>query len=291
MPRSSDTVRARPVKPGEGAAQDSARAGLRERPRSPRRDAPAGSGGGSWGSRSQRVTLWAAILCCIPLSARTFAYNRAWTSELNLWSAAVATDPTSASNLAEYGRVLIGAGRGQEARAALDRALSIYPIVIGYLQRADLAVAEKRYADAEADLKLVLDSYPDNSAAYERLAICYQAQGRLADAEALLRTARTHVPHRRCTFTDSLAVVLYLEGRKADALAELESVRADAPGELGASAETVLFHLGSLYAEMGRTADARAALEEYLRLSAKATDRTSIQSRTEARKTLGKLNG
>jgi tetratricopeptide (TPR) repeat protein len=242
-------------------------------------------------SRAQKATVYAAVLCCVPLSLKTLSYNRAWTSEMNLWSAAISSDPTSATNYAEYGRVLLTAGRTAEAKAALDRAVSIFPVTTAYLQRADLAVTERRFADAESDLKLVLASYPDNNAAYERLAIVYQQQGRLPEAEALLRTAREKIPHRRCSFTDSLAVVLYLEGRKSDALQELESVRADAPRELGSSAQSVLFHLGSLYSELGRTSDARSALEEYLRLSAGLTDKQSIEYRNQARTNLSRLPG
>ena len=159
----------------------------------------------------------------------------------------------------------------------------------GYLQRADLAMAEKRYADAETDLEAVLAEQPANTAAYERLAVCYQQQGRLRDAESLLRTARVKAPHMKCAFTDSLAVVLYMEDRKAEALSELESVRGLAPREYGSSGRHALFHLGSLYAEMGRRGDARAALEEFLALTATDTEPLTRDLRVQAQAALSKL--
>src|SRR6185295_20137064 len=106
--------------------------------------------------RAARATLWAAAACCLPLALVTLWYNTAWTSELALWGWAVKSDPTSATNLSEYGGALVAQGRTQEARAAFDSALTIFPLTSAYLMRADLAIGEKRYADAVSDLQLVL---------------------------------------------------------------------------------------------------------------------------------------
>jgi tetratricopeptide (TPR) repeat protein len=241
--------------------------------------------------RAAQATVWAAALCALPLSFKTVQYNRVWMNEVDLWAAAVKTDPGSASNLTEYARLMIQAGRLTEAKPYLDRALSIQPVMTGYLQRADLAMAEKRYADAEADLKLVLADQPANTAAYERLTVCYQEEGRLQAAEELLKTARVKAPHMKVAFTDSLAIVLYLQNRKAEALSELESVRSLAPREYGSNGRNAVFHLGSLYAEMGRQGEARAALEEFLALTIDDTDPPTQGLRAQARAVLAKLGG
>ncbi len=259
-----------------------------------------GSGAGAASAAAARFTLALAAACCVPLGIRTVAYNRAWMSERALWESAVQSDPGSASNLTEYARMLVLEKNYAGAKQALDRALTIYPLMLAYLQRAEIAMKEaglapdpaargRLLAAAEADLRLVLSDQPDNRLAYERLAVVYQEQGRLDAAGELLRTAREKIPHMKAAFTDSLAVVLYQQGRKAEALAELEGARALAAREYGTGASSLLFHLGTLYAELGRGADARAALEEFLALSARDTGRETAAQRAQAQATLAKL--
>lgn len=238
-----------------------------------------------------RVLVGGAAACCVPLTLATVSYNRAWTSELSLWTRAVESDPTSASNLSEYGRLMFHQGSLAEAKAATDRALAIHPVTTGYLIRADIAVAEKRFAEAESDLERVLENQPDNAGAYERLAVCYERQGRLTDAERVLRRAREKVPHRLCALTDNLAIVLYLQNRKDEALAEMESVRSQIPREYGSTGRNVLFHLGTLYAERNRVPEARSALSEYLRATAGAVDADTLRMRAESTTMLVRLKG
>lgn len=241
------------------------------------------------GTVSEQWTLGAVVLLSIPLSIATIRYNPVWGSERALWTAALAADPGSATNLSEYGRILFEANKLKEARAALDRALTIQPITTAYLLRGEIATRERRFADAEADLKLVLGSLSDNMLAYERLAVVYQDWGRLADAEALLRTARERVPHARGAFTDSLSITLYLQGKKDEALRELEAARPLARTEFGTSATWVLFHLGSLYAEAGRKDEARKALTEFLEVSRNDRSPATQNQRTQAQTLLSTL--
>lgn len=237
----------------------------------------------------RRLLVGGAAAVSIPLGIATLAYNPAWSTELRLWTRGIESDPGSASNLTEYARLMYENKRYPEARSAVDKALSIQPVMLGYLIRSDIAVAERRYADAEADLTQVLTGQPDNSGAYERLAVCYERQGRLAEAERVLRGARDKVPHKRCQFTDALAIVLYLQNKKDDALAEMESVRSQVPLEYGSAGRNLLFHLGSLYAERGRASEARSALSEYLSASSNAHDAETRQMRREAQATLAGL--
>ena len=241
------------------------------------------------GAPPDLVTFWIFAAAAALLGVQTIRYNTTWKSELTLWTAAVAADPSSVSALNEYGLLMFEAKNYAEARRVLDRALSLTPLTTAYLLRADVATAEKRYADAEKDVKTVLASYSDNAGAYERLALVYQSQNRLAEAEATLRTAIVSAPHRRGTFTDSLGVVLYLQGRRDEALKVLEDGRAVARTELDPGAQGILFHLGMLYSEMGRTNDARAALEEYLRATTRSVEPTTRALRQQASAALTKL--
>ncbi len=243
------------------------------------------------------LTLKAAVPVSVALAIGTIAYNPVWGGERALWTAAIAADPNSAFSLTEYARIMKDDGRDAEAKAALDRALAIRPLMMAYLQRAELAMKEgdhpqdasrkaDRFAAAEADLSDVLSAQPDNFLAYERLAVCYQRTGQLQKAEDVLRTAAERVPHMKAALTDMLAVILYSQGRKDEALAELEGARELALHEFGGTASMVFFHLGSLYAEMGRSADARAALEQFLRSSVNLRDPTTLAARTKTQSLL-----
>jgi len=56
---------------------------------------------------------------------------------------------------------------------------------------------EEKHADAERDDRLVLDRFPADANVIANLAACYQQQGKLSDAERVLRKgARTP---RTCT--------------------------------------------------------------------------------------------
>ncbi len=223
------------------------------------------------------------------LAALTIRYNPAWHDDLSLWAWAVRSDPGSAFAWSEYAVKLREAGRRNETREALDRTLAVAPVTSAYLLRAEMATEEGRFADAEADLKLVLRNFPDHDQAYERLAVCYERQRRLDDAEKILREARDKVPHRKCTFTDMLAVVLYQAGRKLDALAELESVRALVPSEYHPASRLVLYRLGTLYLELGRKPDAAGAFREFMERTKGLQDPVTLSTRAATQRALGAL--
>jgi protein O-mannosyl-transferase len=217
--------------------------------------------------RAEGLALALAALLSVPLALATARYAAAWTSERALWERGVRADPGSSFNWAQYAHALLQEGRVGAAGEAADHALAIGPVTGGFLTRADVALRQGRFPEAEADLHRVLAAQPDNPLAYERLALVYQAQGRLADAEATLREGSDRVPYRRCAFGSNLAVVVYLAGRKADALAELERVRPLMGTESSAACRMALVRLGTIYGEMGREADAQRAFEEYLQRS------------------------
>jgi len=222
--------------------------------------------------RAEGLVLGVALCLSLPLGLATARYAAAWTSERALWERGVRSDPGSAFNWAQYAHALMQEGRLGPARDAVDRALGIGPVTSGFLTRAEIAMRQRRFPEAEGDLLKVLADQPDNPLAYERLALCYQGQGRLADAEATLRKGREWVPYRRCAFGSNLAVILYLAGRKAEALSELENVRALTAGEPSSTCRMSLVRLGSIYVELGRDGDAASAFADYLRLSAPFDD-------------------
>ena len=107
--------------------------------------------------RKARIAFFAIVAAAgVPLVVQTVRYNRVWVSEMALWEGSVRSDPLSAFNYTRYGAVLRQAGALREAGIAADRAIEIDPrMTYPYLLRADIAIAQQRYADAEKDLRLV----------------------------------------------------------------------------------------------------------------------------------------
>jgi tetratricopeptide (TPR) repeat protein len=241
--------------------------------------------------RAHGVVLGLALCLSVPLAVETARYAAAWTSERTLWERGVRSDAGSSFNWAQYAHALVQEGRLDAAREAADRALGIGPVTSGFLTRAEIALRQGRFPEAEADLLKVLADQPDNPVVYERLALCYQGQGRLADAEAILRRGREWVPYRTCAFGSNLAVLLYQAGRKADALSELERLRPLTGTESSAACRMALVRLGSIYAELGREAEAARAFEEYLQLSAPFDDAETRATREMVERRLNAGSG
>jgi predicted negative regulator of RcsB-dependent stress response len=86
--------------------------------------------------------------------------------------------------------------------------------------------------------------------------------------------------------TVHLATVLYQNGQKDQALHELETARPQARRELLPESKGVFLRLGMLYAEFGRKAEARAALQQYLDLTSAFGDKWTLAGRSNAAKQL-----
>ena len=223
------------------------------------------------------------------LSARSIAYNNAWKSEVGVWRWATWSDPTSAANQNGLGVALMHAGHLDASRAAFDRSLAIERNGDALLNRAELSITQKRFADAAHDARVVLAQHPTNARAYERLAIALAEGGKLAEAAEVYRAARQKVPYRTAVFTDNLAVVLVRQGNKDEALAELESVRDQAEADFSPGSRLVLFHLGVLYGESGRVDEARAVLRRFLELTEGTADPNLVSNRQRARDMLNRI--
>jgi tetratricopeptide (TPR) repeat protein len=253
-----------------------------------------------------------AAVCAAPLSFQTYRYSTAWMSEVALWEWGVESDPQSVFNytqLAEHRRFAAKPRSSTPdlaglvaARAAADRAIELAggpsdlprpELISALLVRADIATDQGRHADAEADLRRALEKLgPDSKSddvfkAYTRLAVCFDRQQRLVDAEAVLREAHARLAHKRCALTEKLGVVLYRVGRKEDALRELESVRTLVPSEFSFDSRLVLFRLGHLYQEMGRPRESQTAFREFLTLTAGIPGEDVLGHRAIALKALG----
>lgn len=221
--------------------------------------------------RAQMLVLGLAVAAALPLGALTMRYNRAWASDAALWEWGTRSDPRSALALGRHASTLYDAGRFEEAEEFARRALEANPDEINGLHVSGrIAEAEGRVADAERHFTRLPEACPTFVECWDWAAAYFERQGRPGDAEAVLRRARDTLPYARASFTDSLALLVYRQGRREEALAELESVRGFAGAELRPAARLVLFHIGVLALELSRFDEGRRALAEFLR----ATDGT-----------------
>lgn len=245
--------------------------------------------------KSDTFLLGLAIILAIPLGLQTFFYNQTWKNNLALWSHNAKIDTTSAFTFVNYGAELSSAGRYAEAVEAYNRSIENRPTALGFMGRARNLMALKRNDEAIADLFNVINMAPESLNAYtlyqtyETLALIFSSTGDFAKAETNLREARRRLPIYSAALSEKLAVVLYQKGDKMSALAELESAKEQARTELLPESKTVLLRLGMLYAEMGRKAEAKAVLQEYLKLTANLKDNVSTSDRRQAANLLQNL--
>lgn len=243
---------------------------------------------------SSRDILIASGVIAAMLAFQTFRYNGAWANELALWSWTTQVDGSAFTSM-QLGNALAEAGRNAESIQAYSAAIDKRPSFRGYLGRARGYLAAKQYANAEKDLAAALSMPKERQEAYalyqayEALGIAYSEQKKFEDAAKLFRGGRTELPIYSAALTEKLAVVLYQAGQKEEALRELEGAQAQARRELLPESKSIFLRLGMLYSEQGRKDEARASLNEYLRLTASITDKNTAASRNQAARLLESL--
>ncbi|MCO6511489.1 MAG: hypothetical protein J5I65_11920 [Aridibacter famidurans] len=240
------------------------------------------------GGNSRPVFVTVIVAVAILLAAKSFSYSKVWRSDIALWEHTVEVDPRSASNFIQYGAALEERERFGEAANAYERSLEIAPTALGYLGSGRANIRLGKLADAVRDLTSVtkLDNGSVNAytlyQSYEALAIALTSKGDADAAAAALEEAAGRLPIYKAALTANLAVVLYQQGKKEEAVRALESVREEARTELLPESKSAIFRLGALYAEMGRREEAAEALSEYLKLTASFADENTLADRKEA---------
>lgn len=206
----------------------------------------------------------------VMLAVKTVTYNVVWVSSESLWRYAVTIDPESAH--AWYN--LASATQDQrESLAAYDRSLAVRPTYAAFVGKARSLIALGDNENAVLAARQTIAADPKDVMAYT-LFQAYEAEsyalvslGRFAEAETSLRDARRRLPIYKAALTEKLAVVLYTQNRKQEALTELEAARSSARDEYLPGSKLVLLRLGMLYAESGNKDAARQALTEFLQVT------------------------
>ncbi|HJQ26380.1 MAG TPA: tetratricopeptide repeat protein [Blastocatellia bacterium] len=240
--------------------------------------------------KSERAALAAGLVIAGVLAVLTLRYNPVWANGVALWEQGVRVDPTSAIVHAHLGNEYQRAGRLVEAKQVISRALELRPdMTAAHVARGIIAVRERRYDDAERDLKEVLNTFPSHETAREQLALAYQQQGRPNESIALFEEGRRLIPAKQSLYTINIAVLDKLAGRNTDAQSELESLLPVLNSTGDPDLLVAWWYLGELYREQGKADSAVSAYERYLRATEGSRDAQVNRLRDLANQSLQKL--
>lgn len=228
------------------------------------------------------------------LGLKTISYSQVWLSDLSLWEYQVKANENSAFGWAQYGAKLLELEKFSEAENAYNRSIQIKPSTIAFLGRGRSLIGQGKFDSAIEDLKKIIETPDENLylifQAYGALAIAYSGKKEPEKALEVLLQARNRLPIYYASLTVKIAIVLYQMNRKQEALNQLEAVKERAKTELMPESKSVFFRLGLLYAEMGKKAEAKANLLEFLRLSNNFRNKITEKEREIALDYLKKLS-
>ena len=189
------------------------------------------------------------VLASLPLAVQTVINNQYWKNELALWEHNIKIDPSSSYSYMLYGTALNQSGNYAEALEAFNRSLDNRQTALGLMGRARANIFLNNYEEAVWDLKTVVEMPNEDLNAYtlyqtyEALSLALSQNGKNDKAEEILRDARKRLPLYHAALTEKLAIVLYQQNRKAEALKELEDARPQARREM--LPESKIFLCGS----------------------------------------------
>jgi tetratricopeptide (TPR) repeat protein len=211
------------------------------------------------------------LITIISLSIVTILNNKVWESDLTLWQHTARIDPHSAFVNAQLGNAYAESGFQRQAVEAFDASLAVRPTAAALLGQGQVLASLGENARSISNARLIIEM-PRSSLnaytlfqSYELLAVTLMAQGNANEAEQILRAGREELPIYEAAMTEKLAVVLYNQKRKKEALSELQNHRTRARIELLPVSKTVFLRLGMLYAEFGDRSSAIESLNEFLR--------------------------
>ncbi len=179
------------------------------------------------GARGQRIAAGVAVAWIVALGAVAHARNTVWQSDLSLWKDVVEKSPDNGRAHLNYGLAQLSRGDRAGARVSFEACARAWPqYAFCYINKAVLALDEKRQADAEAEIGVAERLLPDN--VYVRLwrGQVERAAERWPSAEqayrATLALAPGHLDARR-----GLAYALFMQSRVDEARPQLEALRAE----------------------------------------------------------------
>jgi hypothetical protein len=246
------------------------------------------------GEKKRTVLTAAFAILVLALGVKTYSYTGAWRTNETIWRYAVSIDPNSAHAWLNLGAAVTDP---RESLSAYENSIRINRTGSGLTGKARALIALGDFEGAAASAREAVSLDPNDISAYA-LFQAYEAESfalfnlrRYTEGEASLREARPRLPIYYGALTEKLAVLLYVQNRKIEALAELEGARNQARSELLPASKQLFLRLGQLYAELGRKEDAKGALEEYLATTNTGTDQATLDDRRQATELLRKIRG
>lgn len=222
-----------------------------------------------------------SLVLSLGLAVVTHLYNPVWASELALWTRATEVDPNSAMAFGQLGAAHYAREKATKvctkSKAAYLKALEILPTMTqAHLGLGFIANCEGRPAEAQSYFEAVLRDFPDDEDARDNLALAYQMQGRYDDGIRVFDEGRRLSPYRYARYTVNMAVLHVMARRMGTALTELESIREPMSQSVDPLVLLGWRHMARLYAQIGRSADALSACENYLRMTERFADDAGV---------------
>jgi len=133
-----------------------------------------------------RRTIVVGAALAMGLAAAAFARNRAWASDVSIWTDSALKSPGKTRPWLNLGTALREAGRPEAAVAALRRALELDPASsYGRSQLGAVLASMGRRAEAEPELRAALTAAPEDVEALFNYAVILWETGRRDEARTL----------------------------------------------------------------------------------------------------------
>lgn len=216
-----------------------------------------------------RVMLWLAARHAPDPAAARYAYAKGdaaltqgqWEDAFRACEIATAADPDWPDAYLLLGYVAAHLGRWDAGRKALERAAQLdgrNPLPLVY--RGDLELGARSHAAAEAAFREALRRQPDSTAAWKKLGVALDQQGRIVEAIAALERAQRLAPLDPSILL-GLGIALCRAERWDDALEVLEPA-------VAAQLQSAVAHyyLASALAQRGQWRRAKAHAQAALTL-------------------------
>jgi serine/threonine-protein kinase len=200
-----------------------------------------------------------------------FVFDRNWSGAEADFRRALAIEPSTPELYPPYARYLLAMGRIEESRTQIDRALQLSPLspMLAH-QLGWHHLHARQYDQARETLQRALDLDPGAWRVDLDLTLLEHATANYPAAEAHLRTALAAAP-QRAELVAAAAQLHSAQGRTAEAKALLQQLQAGASDRyispyLMASVQASLGQRTAAFASLNRAMKERAELMAYLRI-------------------------
>lgn len=203
----------------------------------------------------------AGVSALIVFLLATHMRNEVWADPIALWREAAERNPRNARAYNNLGRLLLDAGRFDEAHAYLEQSLQLDPLRPNVHFNLGLSYARRGlYADAAQSFSAAVMLQPDNAKFHYNLGLAFQNTGKTEAARQAYEAA--HILDRELTEPAlNLAAIAYHENRYDEAQHILQNLARQEP-----SNPKIFLYLSLVRQAQGHLDEALKDLENGLQL-------------------------